>query len=113
GASSDETWTVSAVDVALGDRVTKGQVLASADSAAATLALQQAQADLDKAQAQLADDQAKPTADDTAAAQSTLTKAQMSLDDAKRSQQEVETSSMRSLVTAKSAVSDAQDQLDR
>lgn len=113
GASSSDTWTVTSVDAALGDRVTKGQLLAAATSAGAQLALQQAGSALATAQQQLADDQAKPTADDQASAQSTLTKAQMSLADAQRTQQDDATSAKRSLVAARSTVSDAQGQLDR
>jgi len=113
GASSSGTWTVNAVNAALGDRVTKGTVLATAESADATLAAQQAQADLTKAQTTLADDQAKPTADDRAAAESALSKAQMSLDDAKRSQKETKASNSLSLLQAQTAVSDADSQLTR
>ncbi len=113
GASTTGTWTVTALNVAVGDRVTTGTVLATADSADATLAAQQAQASLDQATAQLADDEAKPTADDRAAAESALTKAQMSLDDATRSLKQTKASNSLSLTQARSAVSDAEDQLTR
>ena len=113
GSTSAGTWTVTAVDAALGGRVTKGTVLATADAAAAQLQLQQAQASLATAQAQLATDQGKPTADDLAAAKSALQKAQMSLDDAKRSQKETKSSNALSLLQAQSAVSDANGQLTR
>ena len=111
GGSSTDTWTVTAVDVALGDRVTKDEVLASATSSDAELAMQQAESSFATTQAQLADDQAKPTADDRAAAESALTKAQMSLDDAKRSQKQTVASNKLSLLQAQSAVSDANSQL--
>jgi RND family efflux transporter MFP subunit len=113
GASSTGTWTVTALNAALGDRVTKGTILATADSSDATLAAQQAQATLDQATAQLADDQAKPTPDDRAAAESALTKARMSLDDATRSLKETKASNSLSLTQARSAVSDAEAQLTR
>jgi multidrug efflux pump subunit AcrA (membrane-fusion protein) len=113
GASSTGTWTVTALNAALGDRVTKGTVLATADSSDTTLAAQQAQATLDQAKATLADDQAKPTPDDRAAAESALTKAQMSLDDVKRSLKETKASNSLSLTQARTAVSDAEDQLSR
>ncbi len=113
GSSSSSTWNVTAVHAALGDRVTKGTVLATADAAAAQLQLQQAQASLATAQAQLATDQGKPTADDVAAATSALQKAQMSLDDAKRSEKETRSSNALSLLNAKSSVSDANGQLTR
>ncbi len=111
GATSTGTWTVTAVDTALGDRVTKGTVLATADAAAAQLQLQQAKATLATAQAQLATDQGKPSADDSAAAQSALTKAQMALTDAKRSLTQTVASNRLSLLQAQSAVSDANAQL--
>ena len=113
GASSTGTWTVTALNAALGDLVTKGTVLATADSSDATLTAQQAQATLDQAKATLADDQAKPTPDDRAAAESALAKAQMSLDDATRSLKETKASNSLSLTQARSAVSDAEDQLSR
>jgi multidrug efflux pump subunit AcrA (membrane-fusion protein) len=113
GATSTGVWTLTAVNATLGDRVTAGTILATADSSDAALALQQAQADLEQAQAQLADDQAKPTADDRAAAESALTKAQMSLDEARRSLRETKASNRLSLTQARSALSDAKDQLSR
>ena len=113
GAASTGTWMVTAVHALLGDTVAKGTILATAESPDATLALQQAQADLAKAQAQLADDQAKPTADDHAAAESALAKARMSLDDAKRSLTETKAANKLSLTQARSAVSDATAQLTR
>ena len=68
--SSTTTWPVSAVNVALGDVVKAGDLLATADTASAQLALNQAQANLDKANQQLTDDQAGSNADAQASASS-------------------------------------------
>ncbi len=55
-------WPVTSVAVKLGDHVATGAILATADSSAATAALQLAQANLAAAQAQLAVDTGGPTA---------------------------------------------------
>ena len=61
GATSTGTWVVNSINVKLGDRVTKGTVLATSDDSDAQLALQVAQADLTAAQAKLDTDQGGPT----------------------------------------------------
>jgi multidrug efflux pump subunit AcrA (membrane-fusion protein) len=111
GATTDLSWTVQDVKVALGDRVTAGDVLATAASTDAQSRLGSAQADLATAQQQLADALAKPTADDTATAESDLQKAQMSLDDAERQLRETKLSNSMSELQAKTAVTDAETQL--
>src|SRR5262245_20058880 len=55
GSTTDLTWTVDTVDATVGDRVTAGQVLATATSADAQARLTTAQADLATAQQQLED----------------------------------------------------------
>ncbi len=113
GASSNGTWMVTEVHAGLGDRVTAGTLLATADGTDAALAHQAATADLAKARATLDADQGMPTADTQAAAQSALSKAQMALDGATRGQQETKAAGKLSLTQAKTSVSDAQGQLSR
>jgi multidrug efflux pump subunit AcrA (membrane-fusion protein) len=72
GVSSPGQWVVDAVDVQLGDVVTAGETLATADKSSAQLQVDAAQTALDAAQAKLDADLAKPTQRDTASADSAL-----------------------------------------
>ena len=110
-SSTTTTWPVTAVNVALGDVVHAGDVLATADSTAAQLALTQAQANIDKANQQLADDQAGGNADAQASASDSLTSAQRNLADAKASYTTTTAQSALSLKQAKQTLSDARQQL--
>jgi RND family efflux transporter MFP subunit len=106
------TWLVKTVAVALGDRVTAGEVLATADTAAATQTLTLAQADLATAQARLTADVAGPTSADKATAYDQVRQAQQNLSQAKTSQTNTVAQNNLRLAQAKQAVTDAQAQLD-
>jgi RND family efflux transporter MFP subunit len=111
GATGTGTWVVTAIDVKLGDRVTKGTVLATSDDTDARLALQIAQADLAAAQSKLDTDQGGPTAAEKATAQNTLVQAQEQLKNAKQSQTDTKRQNDLSLSNAHSAVNTAKKQL--
>ncbi|MBF6604800.1 MAG: HlyD family efflux transporter periplasmic adaptor subunit [Chloroflexi bacterium] len=80
GGAGGAVWLVSTVVVKTGDRVTRGAVLATADTAAATASVQLAKAGLAAAKARLAVDGAGPTAADRAAAYDAILQAQQQLD---------------------------------
>ena len=109
--SSTVTWPVSAVNVALGDLVKAGDVLATADTASAQLALTQAQANLDKGNQQLTDDQAGSDADAQASASDSVTTAQRNLADAKASYNTTLAQSALSLKQAQQTLANARQQL--
>jgi len=79
GGGGGAVWLVKSVRVKLGDRVTKGTVLATADRATALAALQVAEANLAAARAVLALDSAGPTAAARAAAANAVAQAQQQL----------------------------------
>jgi macrolide-specific efflux system membrane fusion protein len=128
-AGSTRDWTVTAVDVALGDRVTAGQVLATADTA-------DVQADIDELAVQIAE--ARQALDDVAttraeikattrdrldAAEDDLTVAQLNVANAKAAYDDASGTTLRrqarisviqakaQLTTAKQAVADLKDAL--
>ena len=80
GGSGGTAWLVRTVRVKTGDQVTRGAVLATADTTAATASLQLAKAGLAAAKARLAVDGAGPTAADRAAAYDAILQAQQQLD---------------------------------
>ena len=84
-AGGSSTWFVKSVNVAVGDSVTKGQVLAVADSSSVTSTLAIAKAGLAVAKAKLATDKAGLSKADRAAAAISITQAQQSLAQAQRS----------------------------
>ncbi len=77
--------TVTAVNVAPGDKVTKGEVLATIDDATLNVQVQTAQANLDAANAKLALDQAGPNAATKASAQDSVNQARLQLSTARQS----------------------------
>ena len=77
--------TVTAVSVAVGDKVTAGQVLATIDNSSLQVQLQVAQANLVAAQARLDLDRAGPTAATIASAKDSISQAQLQLSTAKTS----------------------------
>jgi multidrug efflux pump subunit AcrA (membrane-fusion protein) len=79
GATTTGTWVVASINVKLGDRVTKGTVLATSDDADARLALQIAQANLTAAQSKLETDQGGPTAAEKTTAHNAVIQAQQQL----------------------------------
>ncbi|MHB8460527.1 MAG: efflux RND transporter periplasmic adaptor subunit [Candidatus Limnocylindrales bacterium] len=80
GGAGGAVWLVSTVAVKTGDRVTRGAVLATADTAAANASVQLAKAGLAAAKARLAVDGAGPTSADRAAAYDAILQAQQQLD---------------------------------
>ena len=110
-SSTTTTWPVTAVNVALGDVVHAGDVLATADTTSAQLVLTKAQADLEAANQQLADDQAGGDANSQATASDSLTTAQRNLDDAKANYNTTTAQSALSLTQARQTLSDARQQL--
>ncbi|WP_229716273.1 efflux RND transporter periplasmic adaptor subunit [Mangrovihabitans endophyticus] len=72
--------TVTAIDVAVGDKVKKGQKLAEVDPAAANRSLDAARADLDAARDSLS--RAEDAGQDTTGAQDAVTQAELAVDDA-------------------------------
>jgi multidrug efflux pump subunit AcrA (membrane-fusion protein) len=73
--------TVTAIRVHVGQRVTKGQVLAKVDPAAANRNLNAAEADLDAADDSL--DRAQDAGSDTSSAQNSVTQARLAVDEAR------------------------------
>lgn len=77
--------TVTAVNVAPGDKVTAGEVLATIDDSALQVQIQTAQANLDAAQARLDADAAAPTPETVASAKDSVDQATLQLSTAKTS----------------------------
>src|SRR5664280_770455 len=109
--SSATSWPVSSVSVKVGDSVTKGQVLAVADSASATQALSAAQSNLAIAQARLASDQGGLTAINKAMAKLSITQAEQQLSNSKVSQSDTRYQNNLSIANANTALSQAKAQL--
>ena len=108
GASS-LTWPVQTVSVKVGATVTKGTVLATADSTAAQLALASAQATLASAQSKLATDQGGPTALTLAQAKNQLNQSYSSYQQAIASRTNTNQQNALKLSQAQAAVTVAQD----
>jgi macrolide-specific efflux system membrane fusion protein len=79
-ASFETSGTVTAINVKVGDKVKKGQVLAKVDPAAAKRDLAAAEADLDAANDAL--DRAEDAGSDTSDAENQVDEAQLAVDDA-------------------------------
>jgi macrolide-specific efflux system membrane fusion protein len=79
-ASFTTGGTVTSISVRVGDKVTKGQVLAKVDPAAAGRTLAAAEADLDAARDAL--DRAEDAGSDTSSAQNEVTQAELAVDEA-------------------------------
>jgi len=110
-SSSSLTWPVQTVAVSVGQSVTKGTVIATADATAAQLALASAQATLASAQSKLATDQGGPTALTLAQAKNQLNQSYSSYEQAQISQANTAQKNALSLTQAQNAVTTAQDQL--
>ena len=78
-AATATTWVVQTVPVAVGQTVTKGEVLATADPSSANVAVAVAKANLAAAQAQLSVDQGHPSATVLASAQNQIKSASLQL----------------------------------
>jgi multidrug efflux pump subunit AcrA (membrane-fusion protein) len=103
------TWPVTAVDVEVGDVVSAGSVLATADSASAELAVDLAEANLAAAEQQKKDDLKGGTALSRAAVKDQVTAAQTALSNAKASYSNTVAQNNLKLEAARQAVSDAND----
>jgi multidrug efflux pump subunit AcrA (membrane-fusion protein) len=110
-SGSSIAWPVLTVPVKVGDRVSKGQVLATADAAAAQLALSSAQATLAAAQAKLATDQGGPDALTLAQARNSLSQSYGSYQQAVSNNQSTEAQNALTLQQAQAAVTTDQAQL--
>ena len=108
---SGTTWLVQSVAVAVGARVAKGDVLATADTTNAKAALDVARANLAVAKARLAVDTAGLTGARRAAAYDSIRQAQQQLTVAKQSQAQVADQNALRLSQAKVALAQAQQQL--
>jgi len=108
---SATTWPVSSVNVTVGATVTKGEVLAVADSSSATLALSSAQSNLAIAQARLASDQGGLTPINKAMARLSVTQAEQQLSNARVSQSQTRQQNNLSISNANSALSQAKGTL--
>jgi multidrug efflux pump subunit AcrA (membrane-fusion protein) len=110
-AGGGSTWPVSEVRVKVGDSVTKGQVLAVADSASAMQALSAAQSNLAIAQARLASDQAGLTPINKAMAKLSITQAEQQLSNARVSQSDTRYQNNLGIANANTGLSQAKAQL--
>ena len=105
--SFDTAGTVTAVNVAVGDTVTEGQVLATIDDSSLQVQLQTAQANVDAAQARLDDDVAAPTADTIAAAKDSVDQATLQLSTARTSLSDTKAQNKQNIADATAALSAA------
>ena len=103
--------TVAAVNVAAGQKVAKGQVLATLDDTALKAQLATAQANLTAAQDRLATDQAGPTAATVASANDSVAQANLQLSTAKQSLSDTIAQNDQSVAQAQAALTAAQAQL--
>jgi RND family efflux transporter, MFP subunit len=111
GGSSAGTWLVKGLTVAVGDRVAKGDVLATADTANAKAALDLAKANLAVAKARLAVDKAGLTGAQRAAAFDSIRQAQQQLKVARQSQTQTADQNDLKLSQTKAALAKARQQL--
>jgi multidrug efflux pump subunit AcrA (membrane-fusion protein) len=105
------TWLVDSVAVGVGDRVAKGDVLATADTAGAAASLEVAKANLAVAKARLAVDKGGLTAAERAAAYDSIRQAQQQLAVAKQSRTQTVAQDDLKLTQAKAALAKAERQL--
>jgi multidrug efflux pump subunit AcrA (membrane-fusion protein) len=99
--------TVTAVNVAVGDTVTNGQVLATIDDTALQVQLESAQANLDAAQARLELDKSGPTAATIASARDSVSQAKLQLKTARQSLSDTNAQNAQSIASATAAVTAA------
>jgi HlyD family secretion protein len=111
-SSGSLTWPVKTVTATVGQRVTKGTTLATADDTAARLALASAQATLASAQSKLTSDQSGPDAVTLAQAKLQVSQAWNSYQQAVANQQTTNQQNAMTLSQAQAAVTAAQAQLD-
>jgi len=111
--SSTVTWPVSAVNVALGDVVKAGDVLATADPVYADLQLTIAQANLDAAEAKLKSDLAGADKTTRATAKDAVTQANLQLAQARQSYTDTVRENALAVSQARAAVTAASAQLKK
>ena len=111
GAGAGTSWLVESVSVGVGDRVTKGDVLATADTASAEAAVEVAKASLAVAEARLAVDKGGLTSAERAAAYDSIRQAQQQLTVAKQSRNQTAAQNDLKLRQAKAALAKAEQQL--
>ncbi len=100
--------TVTAVNVAVGDQVTSGEVLATVDPSAYNVQLETAQANVAAAQAKLSTDVAGPTSATIASAKDSITQASLQLSQARQSLSDTETKNAQSISQAQATLAAAQ-----
>ncbi len=111
GNGSSSSWLVTKVNVAVGDRVANGDVLATANTASAKAALDVAKANLAVAKAKLSVDKAGLTGAERAAAYDSIRQAQQQLKVARQSQSQTSDQNDLKVAQAKTALAKAQQQL--
>ncbi len=111
GQTTAPAWTVDTVNVAAGDAVKAGDVLATADTADAELALTAAQANLAAAQARLKADQTPVSSTTKAKAKLGVTQANSQLTQARRVLSQTQASGSLAVSQASAALTDARRQL--
>ena len=100
--------TVTEVKVAVGDKVTTGEVLASVDPSSYDVQLETAQANLAAAQAKLSTDVAGPTAATIAAAKDSVSQASLQLSQARQSLSDTKAKNAQSISQAQATLAAAQ-----
>ncbi len=105
------TWPVETVDVSVGQKVKKGDVLATADAADAKLQLALDKASLTAAQAKLKTDAAGATDAQIASAKNAVRSAKVAVANANASASQTSQSNALSLQTAKNQLADAKQAL--
>jgi multidrug efflux pump subunit AcrA (membrane-fusion protein) len=103
--------TVTAVNVAPGDKVTTGEVLATIDDASLKVQLETAQANLVAAQARLSLDQAGPTSATVASARDSVNQARLQLTTARQSLSDTNAQNRQSIAQATSDLKSAKSTL--
>ncbi|HLX34069.1 MAG TPA: biotin/lipoyl-binding protein [Candidatus Limnocylindrales bacterium] len=101
------TGTVTAVNVAVGDAVTQGEILAAVDPSAYDVQLETAQANLTAAQAKESTDAAGPTASAIASARDSVSQARLQLTTARQSLSDTEAKNTESIDQAKAVLAAA------
>lgn len=108
-AGATTTWKVASVTAAPGQSVKSGDVLATADTSSAELALTVAEANLASAQARLATDQQGLSSTDRAAAALQVTQASQALSQAKTARSQTQAQNSLKLSQQQAAVTSAKD----
>lgn len=111
GSAGAATWTVGTVGVRAGDRVTRGQVLATADTSDAEAALATAQLSLDAARARLAADSKPVSATARAKADLAVTQANLGLTQARAAQTRTADAGRLAVSQAQAVLAEAKSRL--